>query len=383
MRRKKRERYDKLHKRGSIWYTKVKLEKDGRWHEITLGTTDKDEAEQIRDQKVKEFLDRQELPDYATMTLDRASARWLADRKVEVAPNTYRIDSERMKALTKRLGGRVLSSLRPDDIKQYQRERRQKVSARTVNLETKVLRLLLSEAHLWTKFEPHFKPLKENRKGPGRALTSKEHDRLFKVVMNDPESSNSYFAAVIAAETTMRGCELKGLRLSDVDLLNRTVRVHRVTTKTDAGQRLIPLTKAAMWCFSQLLKRAELLGATKPEHYLFPRFVFRSKRGPGAGSGYDPTKHQVSFRTGWKNLLKKAGLPQLRFHDLRHHAITRLAEAGTPDPTLLSISGHVSREMLEHYSHIRLEAKRAAVAKIDTFKLPADGEITTEQGQIN
>src|SRR5262249_22481230 len=227
-------------------------------------------------------------------------------------------------------------------------------------------------------------PLRENRKGPGRALTAKEHEQLFRIVMNDPDSSSSYFAAIIAAETTtMRGCELKGLRLGDVDLLNGIVKVHRVTTKTDAGQRLIPLTKAAVWCFSQLLKRAELLGATKPEHYLFPWFVFRSKRGPGAGAGYDPTQHQVSFRTGWANLLKRAKLPRLRFHDLRHHAITRLAEAGTPDPTLLSISGHVSREMLEHYSHIRMEAKRAAIAKIDTFEVPATQPATTKQSQVN
>src|SRR5262249_33122522 len=177
------------------------------------------------------------------------------------------------------------------------------------NLETKVLRLLLTEAGLWKRFERDFKPLKENRHGCGRALTAEEHERLFKIVMNDPKSSASYFAAIIAAETTMRGCELKGLRLRDIDLINGTVKVHRVTTKTDAGERVIPLTKAALWCFGQLFKRAELLGATKPEHYLFPRFVFRNSRTPGTGLGYDPLRQQVSFRTGWNNLLKKAGLP--------------------------------------------------------------------------
>jgi hypothetical protein len=45
----------------------------------------------------------------------------------------------------------------------------------------------------------------------------------------------------------------------------------------------------------------------------------------------------------------------------RHHAITELAESQTAEQTILSIAGHVSRKMLEHYSHIRLEAKRKAL----------------------
>ena len=54
----------------------------------------------------------------------------------------------------------------------------------------------------------------------------------------------------------------------------------------------------------------------------------------------------------------------LRFHDLRHHAITELAESTTSDQTIMSIAGHVSPRMLAHYSHVRLEAKRAAVANL-------------------
>ncbi len=54
-----------------------------------------------------------------------------------------------------------------------------------------------------------------------------------------------------------------------------------------------------------------------------------------------------------------------RFHDLRHHAITELAEMGLSDPTIMSIAGHVSRRMLDHYSHIRLDAKRQALDALD------------------
>ena len=71
------------------------------------------------------------------------------------------------------------------------------------------------------------------------------------------------------------------------------------------------------------------------------------------------------WRTAWRKLTRAAELPSLRFHDLRHHSITRLGEAGVPEQTLMAIAGHLSRRMLEHYSHIRIEAKRAAVAALD------------------
>jgi integrase len=56
-----------------------------------------------------------------------------------------------------------------------------------------------------------------------------------------------------------------------------------------------------------------------------------------------------------------AGLAGFRFHDLRHCAITPLAESGAADSTIMAIAGHVSRKMLERYSHVRMEAKRTAM----------------------
>ena len=58
----------------------------------------------------------------------------------------------------------------------------------------------------------------------------------------------------------------------------------------------------------------------------------------------------------------RAGLSGLRFHDLRHHPITELAESSTSEQTIMSIAGHVSARMLAHYSRVRLNAKRDALA---------------------
>ena len=58
----------------------------------------------------------------------------------------------------------------------------------------------------------------------------------------------------------------------------------------------------------------------------------------------------------------------LRFHDLRHNAITELAESATSDQTIMAIAGHVSPKMLALYSHVRLEAKRTALLKLAVLK---------------
>jgi len=62
----------------------------------------------------------------------------------------------------------------------------------------------------------------------------------------------------------------------------------------------------------------------------------------------------------------KSLLAGLRFHDLRHHAITELAESQASDGTIMAIAGHVSPKMLQHYSHIRIQAKRTALDSIST-----------------
>jgi integrase len=69
---------------------------------------------------------------------------------------------------------------------------------------------------------------------------------------------------------------------------------------------------------------------------------------------------------------KCAGL-QVRFHDLRHTCITKLAESQASEQTLMAISGHVSRSMIEYYSHIRMEAKRTALDAI--AKPVSDGAV--------
>ncbi len=119
-----------------------------------------------------------------------------------------------------------------------------------------------------------------------------------------------------------------------------------------------------------MLERADLLGHIEPEHYLWPD----CQRGR-----YDPTQPMLKWDTAWRALRDAAGLHGLRFHDLRHTVITELAELGIADHVLESISGHLSRRMLEHYSHIRIDAKRQALDALDAAR--RGGRTRTERGQ--
>jgi hypothetical protein len=134
-------------------------------------------------------------------------------------------------------------------------------------------------------------------------------------------------------------------------------------SKTEAGEgRTIPLNADL---FEALTDHAcwytKRFGTVQSEWYVFPGRIGR----PEAGNRrpYDPTRPVTTLKTSWKNVKAKAGV-EGRFHDARHTLVTELAENGESDQTIMDIAGHVSKQMLSRYSHIRMEAKRAALEAI-------------------
>jgi integrase len=370
----KRKDNDGLHKRRGIWHYKLKV--GGRWREFSTRTSSYQEARKVR-QKAAQAQQEGQLPtETAKWPFEKAAARWLASRANQVAAKTYKTETERLQSLLGSFRGRRLDDINSSDIQNYQIRRLAEVSSTTVNLDCAVLRMILRSAKLWARIQDDYKPLPKKKTGPGRALAPEEEQRLFNLAQRNPRWDAVYYAAVLAANTTARGCELKGLRLADVDLISRSLTIRRTSTKTDAGCRVIPLNENALWAVARLLERAQYLGASQLEHHVFPAAGFRhtQENRHVAGTGYDPTSPMRSWRTAWRSLTTAAGLQGLRFHDLRHHCITRLAEAGVPEQTLMAIAGHVSREMLEHYSHVRMQAKREAVAALDIVGQVSDRE---------
>jgi integrase len=98
----------------------------------------------------------------------------------------------------------------------------------------------------------------------------------------------------------------------------------------------------------------EDFGEPRAEHYVFPW---------GSPLPTDPTRPVSDVKHGWETVRHLAKV-SCRLHDLRHTFATRLAENGVPESTMLALMGHMSRAMLERYSHIRMAAKRDAVSGV-------------------
>jgi integrase len=64
-------------------------------------------------------------------------------------------------------------------------------------------------------------------------------------------------------------------------------------------------------------------------------------------------------------LRKDSAVPHLRPHAFRHLAVTELLESGVPEQTVIALAGWVGRNMINTYSHARIEAKAQAVNVLD------------------
>jgi integrase len=162
---------------------------------------------------------------------------------------------------------------------------------------------------------------------------------------------------VLAVTTGMRQGELLALKWQDVDLGNATVSIRRTLTrsggrytlgepKTKKSRRSIRLTPRAANVLEQLLKRQlsdiQMLG----DNYAEQGLVFSTD----TGTPFNPSNvRQRSFAP----LLRKANIPHIRFHDLRHTCATLLLGKGTHPKFVQELLGHATVAItLDTYSHI-------------------------------
>ena len=138
-----------------------------------------------------------------------------------------------------------------------------------------------------------------------------------------------------AIQTGMRRGEIMGLTWADIDLPNRKAYLH--DTK-NGDPRQVPLTRQAM---------AVLEALTKDEGKVFP-------------VGMDALRSQFGrlkdYAKGQWNSIGINPFDDLRFHDLRHEALSRLSDAGLNVIELSHISGHRTLGMLKRYTHPSHEA---------------------------
>jgi Phage integrase family len=95
--------------------------------------------------------------------------------------------------------------------------------------------------------------------------------------------------------------------------------------------------------------------------------VFPFRRGNGAYFSLRPMTAS-GLKKQWQEIRQKAELLWFRQYDLRRTAITRLAEADAPLSVIMSIAGHVSETMREHYTHISTAAKSHVLREVQNFR---------------
>jgi len=292
------------------------------------------------------------------MTLEAALNRYLSDITPTKKPTTQRGEISKAKKIIEHLGKYSLAALSAEIIAGY-RDKRLNEPGRDGNISNNTVRLELALlSHLYTVAIQEwglgltFNPVLNIRKpspgdGRDRRLSTEEERRLVSAV-NAHSNPMLGWIVRIALETGMRSSEITSLRLPQVDLVKRVIRL--ADTKNDSA-RTVPLNKRATEVFQAALK----FPARPNDCHL----VFFGE------PGKDGRRRPYAFTKVWGVLKKKLGMPDLRFHDLRHEAVSRLVEGGLSDQEVSAISGHKSMQMLRRYTHLRAED---LVSKLDQIK---------------
>jgi integrase len=299
--------------------------------------------------------------DDENMTVGEYLDRYLSDAvRGSVRQSTFDRDSYLIRAHIKPILGRVkLKNLTPVNVQTLYRDRLDVgLAPSTVNKIHTVLHKAFGQAVRWSLIPRNpTDAVKAPRPAPEemRPHSADETRRLLDAGKGDRLEA----LYVLAVTTGMRRGELLGLKWSDLDLENARLSIQRTLTRTDNGKRValgdlktkksgrtIRLTPQAVkalrshleWQLGQIEARGDL--------YEDQGLVFASE----AGTPINPSNlRQRSLAP----LLKKAGLPHIRFHDLRHTCATLLLSKGVHPKFVQELLGHATIAItLDTYSHV-------------------------------
>ncbi|MEM4988455.1 site-specific integrase [Collimonas sp. H4R21] len=243
-------------------------------------------------------------------------------------------DKSRIKTLQETFGDYKLASLTSTQIAKFRDKRLKIVGPQSVIHEINLLNRVLKTATMdWGIALPGGLPTAQVRKpikprGRDRRVTPAEVDKILDV----SESVELRTVVTLAVETAMRRGELASLEWENIDLKKRIAYLPK--TKSDVP-RTVPLSTAAVQALENL---------------------------PHQISGKVFSLQAESMSQAFERACEshRANIANLRFHDLRHEATSRLFEKGLNVMEVAAITGHKTLEMLKRYTHLRAEdlAKR-------------------------
>jgi integrase len=280
------------------------------------------------------------------LTVEQFLARWLEAKRGTIRPGTWRRYEELVRLhVNPKIGRRRLARLKPEQLQQLYTELQARRSSATV---LKVHRMLHSAFKLAVRWGamPHnttelvIAPTSQRHEFD--TLTAEQARSFLKAAQGDRLEALLY---VLAISTGMRQGELLGLRWQDVDLKRRRLQLVRQLKNRQSRRAVLLPALAATALVDHRARQAaerEQQGGCWEEHGLvFPNTV---------GRALNPDNlRQRSFFP----LLARAGLPRIRFHDLRHSCATLLLSEGVHPKIVSDLLGHSQIGItLDLYSHV-------------------------------
>lgn len=304
------------------------------------------------------------------LTVAQFLRHWLDDAaRSALRPSTYvRYDSIIRNHIVPHLGGLKLPRLQPSHVQAfYARLEAEGASARTRELCHVVLHRALGQAVRWGYVARNVcdaveKPRPERRSI--QALAREEAVRLLEAARDDRLCA----LYVVAITAGLRQGELFGLQWDDVDLKAGAVFVRRTVSEIK-GQLVIGEPKTA-----KARRRVELPAiavAALREHR--KRMLAEGHPGPWVfcDTNGGPLRRSNFLRRSFYPLLERAGVPRIRFHDLRHTSATLLLLQGVHPKVVQERLGHAQVSItLDTYSHVLPSLQREAAETLDQLLRP-------------
>ncbi len=340
-------------KKGKNWYIDYYV--NGRRKREKVGPSKRQALTVLQKRKIQiaegKFLDMQR---HQKIKFEEMGKLFL-DNYSKPNKRSWRRDEEIVGHLTNFFKGRYLHEIGPLDIEKYKRKRREEVSPATVNRELSGLRNIYNRAIEWEMATKNpVKSVKFFREDEGRLrfLEREEIKRLY-----DSCSDHLKSIVALAVVTGMRKGEILSLKWPDVDFRRKIITI--LKTKGQK-KREIPI---GVGIFRLLLKQRK--------HPDSP-YIFCHKDGKRIGS----------FKKAFKTALKRAGIEDFTFHDLRHTFASHLVMSGVDLKTVQEIMGHASFKTTLRYAHLARNHKRRAMeifdSQMDTIWTPKTKKEKTE-----
>lgn len=325
-----------LYKRkdSSVWWLKITIA--GKTIQRTTGTADKIEAQELHDKLKAQLWEQERLGVRPSHSWQEAVIRWLNETSDKT---THKEDKSKLAWLDIYLSNLNLDEITLDVIDNIRSAKLKEASKATVNRYLALIRSILIRARdewEWLEKAPKIRLFKETNNRE-RSLSVEQA----KALLNELPL-HQHEIVLFALATGLRQSNVVKIEWSQINLELRHAWV-KATQSKNGKPIAIPLNEIAL----EVLRRQ--IGKHPTRVFTFRGMPFKAAN----------TK-------AWVQALKRAGIEDFKWHDLRHTWATWQRQAGTPTHELQRLGGWKTAAMVERYAHLAPDHLANAASRLDS-----------------